>query len=155
MPAPLIDGTKIKPLKPIADERGHLMELVRRDDPMFVKFGQVYMTTAYPGVVKGWHYHKVQVDNFSCVQGLIKLVLFDDRPSSPTKGVVNEFFLGIRNPVCVQVPALVWHGFKCVSAEESIIINVATEPYNHAGPDEFRRPWNDPGIPYNWDRMNG
>jgi dTDP-4-dehydrorhamnose 3,5-epimerase len=68
---------------------------------------------------------------------------------------VNEFFLGIRSPVCVQVPALVWHGFKCVSVEEAIIINVATEPYNHAGPDEFRRPWNDPGIPYDWERKNG
>ena len=90
MPNQLIDGAKVKPLKPIADERGHLMELVRRDDPNFIKFGQTYMTTAYPGVVKGWHYHKVQVDNFCCVHGQIKLVLYDDRPQSPTKGVVNS-----------------------------------------------------------------
>ncbi|HEY3226874.1 MAG TPA: WxcM-like domain-containing protein, partial [Planctomycetota bacterium] len=78
MSSPIIDGVKVKSLKPIADERGHLMELVRRDDPAFIKFGQVYMTTAFPGVVKGWHYHKAQVDNFACVQGQIKLVLFDD-----------------------------------------------------------------------------
>src|SRR5262245_22866795 len=90
----LIDGVKIKPLKLIPDERGVLAELVRRDDPMFTKFGQVYMTTAYPGVVKGWHYHKIQIDNFSCVRGMIKLVLYDDREKSSTKGKVNEFFLG-------------------------------------------------------------
>ncbi|HZN61017.1 MAG TPA: dTDP-4-dehydrorhamnose 3,5-epimerase family protein [Planctomycetota bacterium] len=155
MPNPIIDGCKVKQLKPIADERGHLMELVRRDDPNFIKFGQTYMTTAYPGVVKGWHYHKVQVDNFCCVHGQIKLVLYDDRPNSPTKGVVNEFFLGIRSPISVQVPALVWHGFKCVSVEEAVVINVPTEPYSHASPDEFRKPWNDPGIPYDWDRKNG
>lgn len=151
----LIDGVKVKPLKPIADERGHLMELVRRDDPAFIKFGQVYMTTAFPGVVKGWHYHKVQLDNFSCVHGMIKLVLYDDREGSPTKGAVNEFFLGIRSPICVQVPALVWHGFKCVSEEEAVVINVPTEPYHHASPDEYRKPWNDPGIPYDWERRNG
>lgn len=151
----VIDGVKVKPLKLIPDERGTLAELVRRDDPMFTKFGQVYMTTAYPGVVKGWHYHKIQIDNFSCVRGMIKLVLFDDREKSPTKGSVNEYFLGFRNMICVQVPALVWHGFKCVSEEEAIIINVPNEPYLHASPDEYRKPWNDPGIPYNWDRQNG
>jgi dTDP-4-dehydrorhamnose 3,5-epimerase len=123
---------------------------------MFKRFGQVYMTTAYPGVVKGWHYHKEQIDNFSCVHGIIKLVLYDDRPKSPSNGVVNEFFLGMRNPVCVQVPALVWHGFKCTSEEEAVIINVATVHYYHDRPaDEFRRPWNDPAIPYSWDRQNG
>ncbi|MBI4565164.1 MAG: dTDP-4-dehydrorhamnose 3,5-epimerase family protein [Planctomycetes bacterium] len=156
MPNPLIEGVKVKPLKPIADERGHLMELVRRDDSMFLKFGQVYMTTAYPGVVKGWHYHKIQVDNFSCVRGQIKLALYDEREQSSTRGTVNEFFLGIRSPILVQVPALVWHGFKCVSQEEAIIINVATEPYRHDGPpDEYRRPWNDPAMPYDWERKNG
>jgi len=149
-----IEGVKIKNLNPISDERGMLMELVRKDDDMFVKFGQTYMTSAYPGVVKGWHYHKVQFDNFSCVQGMIKLVLFDSRESSKTKGKINEFFLGIRNPICVQIPPLVWHGFKCVSEEEAIVINVPSEPYNHKGPDEYRKPYNDPSIPYEWERKN-
>ncbi len=151
----IIDGVKIKPLKINVDERGMLAELVRRDDPMFTAFGQVYFTTAYPGVVKGWHYHKKQIDNFSCVRGVIKLVLFDDRPGSSTRGIVNEFFLGIRNMICVQVPVLVWHGFKCTSTEEAIVINVPNEPYHAALPDEYRATWNDRAIPYNWDRHNG
>ena len=148
----LIHGVKVKQLKIIPDERGMLAECLRADDEMFTKFGQVYFTTAYPGVVKAWHCHKIQFDNFVCVRGLIKLVLYDDRPDSPTKGKVNEFYLGILNPILVQIPPLVWHGFKCVSDVEAIVVNTPSEPYNHAAPDEYRRPYNDPAIPYSWER---
>ncbi|MBI2898742.1 MAG: dTDP-4-dehydrorhamnose 3,5-epimerase family protein [Planctomycetes bacterium] len=155
MPQKLIDGVQIKPLKLIPDERGTLAELLRADDALFRKFGQVYFTTVYPGVVKAWHYHKIQYDHFACVHGMIKLGLYDDREKSSTKGVVNEFFLGMRHPILVQIPPLVWHGFKGASVEEAVVINVSTEPYVHASPDEYRRPWNDPAIPYDWERKNG
>jgi len=75
----LIEGVKVKKLKVVPDERGRLMEMLRADDEFFVKFGQVYMTTAYPGVVKGWHYHKVQADNMVIVKGMMKIVLYDGR----------------------------------------------------------------------------
>ena len=71
----MINGVMIKKLKVIADERGRLMEILRADDEMFESFGQVYMTTAYPGVVKGWHYHKRQSDNMAVVRGMMKIVL--------------------------------------------------------------------------------
>lgn len=80
----MIDGVKVKKLKVIPDERGRLMEILRRDDEIFKKFGQVYATTAYPGVVKAWHYHKKQTDNFTCVSGAIRLALYDARPNSNT-----------------------------------------------------------------------
>lgn len=146
----MIEGVRVKTLRVIPDERGRLMEILRADDEAFQKFGQVYMTTAYPGLVKGWHYHKRQVDNFAVVQGTIKLVLYDRREDSPTKGEVNEFFLGRDNPHLVQIPALVAHGFKCVGTEEAIVINCPTEVYNYQEPDEFRI---DPGsgeVPYDW-----
>ncbi len=92
----MIEGVEIKQLKVYNDERGRLAELLRADDKIFVKFGQVYMTTAYPGVVKGWHYHKKQYDYFSCVKGMIKLVLYDPRENSKTKGETNEFFIGVK-----------------------------------------------------------
>lgn len=151
----MIHGVQIKPLKAIPDERGMLMEILRSDDPIFKKFGQVYMTTAYPGVVKAWHYHKIQVDHFAAVRGMFKLALYDGREKSPTYREVNEFFLGVRNPILVSIPPLVYHGFKGVAEEESIIINISTEPYNHKGPDEYRLAWNDPSIPYAWERKNG
>jgi dTDP-4-dehydrorhamnose 3,5-epimerase len=131
------------------------MELIRRDDDIFKGFGQVYMTTAYPGVVKGWHYHKKQKDNFAVLRGMIKLVLYDNRVDSPTKGEINEFFLGEHNPMLVQIPHLVLHGFKCISQKEAICINCPTETYNYDQPDEFRVDPHGSDIPYSWERRDG
>jgi dTDP-4-dehydrorhamnose 3,5-epimerase len=147
----MIEGVRLKQLKMIPDERGRLMEILRRDDKEFIKFGQVYMTTAYPGVVKGWHYHQLQIDSFCTVRGMIKLVLYDARENSPTHKEVNEFFQGEHHTILVQIPNLVYHGFKCVSETEAIVINCITEVYDHKQPDEFRVAYNDPRIPYNWD----
>jgi dTDP-4-dehydrorhamnose 3,5-epimerase len=151
----LIDGVVVKQLKVIADERGRLMEILRADDPHFVKFGQVYLTTAYPGVVKAWHYHKNQQDTFAVVKGMLKLVLYDSREGSPTRGLVNELFLGEHNPIFVVVPKLVFHGFKAVGTEEALVINVPTEVYQYASPDEYRVPAHENDIPYDWARKDG
>lgn len=146
----MIEGVRVKPLRVIPDERGRLMEILRSDDQLFQKFGQLYMTTAYPGVVKGWHYHHKQTDNFAVVKGMIKLVLYDRREGSATHGEVNEFFIGDRNPQLVQIPALVLHGFKGVGTEEAIVINCPTELYNYKEPDEFRVDPFSGEVPYDW-----
>ncbi|HWQ03453.1 MAG TPA: dTDP-4-dehydrorhamnose 3,5-epimerase family protein [Candidatus Nitrosotenuis sp.] len=146
----MIDGVRTKALRVISDERGRLMEILRADDELFLRFGQVYMTTAYPGVVKGWHYHKKQVDHFAVVRGMIKLVLYDDRAGSTTRGQCNEFFLGTHNPLLVQIPAGVLHGFKCIGEEEAIVINCPTEVYRYDEPDEFRVDPFSKEIPYDW-----
>jgi len=151
----LIDGVQVKRLKAIPDERGRLMEILRGDEPIFRKFGQVYMTTAYPGAVKGWHYHKLQDDHFAVVSGMLKLVLYDDRLGSETRGEINEFFLGDHDPILVKVPAGVLHGFKGVGETEAIVINIPTEPYNHSAPDEYRVDPHVNEIPYDWDRRDG
>lgn len=150
----MIDGVSVKKLKVIPDERGRVMEILRADDDIFRKFGQVYMTTAYPGVVKGWHYHKTQADYFTCVAGMMKLVLYDSRPGSSTKGEVNEFFLGVDNPSLVVIPPGVLHGFKCISETEAMVINCPTEPYNPKTPDEFRVDAHSKDIPYDWARKD-
>jgi len=111
----MIKGVKVKKLKVMPDERGRLMEILRADDEVFEKFGQVYMTTAYPGVVKAWHYHKNQADNMAVVKGMMKIVLYDNRKSSSTRGEVNEFFVGEHNPILITIPREVYHGFKCIS----------------------------------------
>ena len=150
-----IDGVKTKTLRLIPDERGWLMEIMRSDDPdLFEKFGQVYVSATYPGVVKAWHYHKHQVDNFACIAGMVKLVLVDMRDESPTKGAINEFFLGTQQPLLVQVPNLVYHGWKCISPEVSTVINVPTEVYHYDEPDEYRLEPRDT-LPYDWARKDG
>jgi dTDP-4-dehydrorhamnose 3,5-epimerase len=152
---PLITGVKKKPLRLIPDERGWLLEVLRADESdLFSKFGQVYVSATYPGVVKAWHYHKDQIDNFACIAGMVKLVLVDTRPDSPTQGAVNEFFLGTQTPTLVQVPNLVYHGWKCISTDMALVVNVPNEPYRYAAPDEFRLAPHGT-LPYDWGRHDG
>ena len=151
----MIKGVKVKKLKVMPDERGRLMEILRADDEAFEKFGQVYMTTAYPGVVKAWHYHKNQADNMAVVKGMMKIVLYDDREDSPTKGEVNEFFVGEHNPILITIPREVYHGFKCISDEEAVVINTPTNTYNYESPDEYRVDPHKNSIPYDWERKDG
>ncbi len=151
----MIQDVKIKRLKVIPDERGRLMEMLRADDEIFMKFGQVYMTTAYPGVVKAWHYHKKQWDHFVVVKGMMKVVLYDGREGSPTYQEINEFFMGDHHPILLQIPPRVCHGFKCVSETEAIVVNIPTEIYHHDQPDEFRLDPHSKEIPYDWARKDG
>ena len=151
----LIEGVRMKKLMVIPDQRGRLMEMYRADEEMFAGFGQVYLTTTLPGVVKAWHLHKLQTDNVVCVAGMIRLGLYDDRKDSPTFGLTNQFFLGVHQPLLVQIPPLIYHGWKCVSLEEALIINTVTKPYNSEQPDEYRLDPHDNHIPWDWSQKDG
>lgn len=151
----MIEGVEVKKLKLIPDERGRLMEMMRADDPFFEKFGQCYMTTVYPGVVKAWHYHKTQIDHHVCIKGMVKLVLYDNREDSPTNGELEEFFMGVHNHILIRIPSRVYHGIKCISDDEAIVINIPNEVYRYDDPDEFRVHPHDNDIPYDWSRKDG
>lgn len=139
-----------KQLKQVADERGWLTEILRNDWEHFQRFGQVYVTAAYPHVVKAWHMHKKQTDYITCIKGMIKLVLCDGRGRSKTMNEINEFVIGEKNLVLVKIPPEVWHGFKAIAGEYALILNVPTELYNYDKPDEYRLPPNTDKIPYDW-----
>ncbi|MDO9536408.1 MAG: dTDP-4-dehydrorhamnose 3,5-epimerase family protein [Bacillota bacterium] len=145
-----IEGVIVKKLNYIPDERGRLMEIMRCDDPFFQKFGQIYITTAFPGVIKAWHYHRNQTDHFSVLVGMAKVVLYDNREDSPTFGALDEFFTGEFNPLLIRIPPLVIHGFKALGNRESVLLNCPTEPYNHQIPDEYRMSFNSEAIQYQW-----
>jgi dTDP-4-dehydrorhamnose 3,5-epimerase len=151
----MIDGVKIKPLKVAPDDRGMLMEMLRSDDPDFQKFGQCYITTVYPGVVKAWHFHKKQTDHFVCVSGMAKVGLFDARETSPTKGEAQTVYLGWQNQRLLIIPPGVYHGFTPAGPESASIINIPTELYDYDDPDEFRLPFDDASIDYDWGVKNG
>jgi dTDP-4-dehydrorhamnose 3,5-epimerase len=146
----LIAGVKVRRLPALPDERGVLTEILRGDDPEYPRFGQVYMTTTYPGVVKAWHAHERQTDMICCVSGELKLALYDDREGSPTRGLVNEIFVGDSNRLIVKVPSRVYHGWKCVGERTALVINAPDQVYDYAAPDEHRRDPHDRGIPYDW-----
>lgn len=150
-----IDGVVIKNLRVIPDERGWLMEILRCDEPLYKKFGQVYVTTAYPGVAKAWHFHKKQTDNFTCIRGMMKVVLFDSRTDSPTHRNLMELFIGEKNPALVSVPPGVMHGFKAIGTDTAYFLSIPTLPYNYTEPDEYRLPPDTSEIPYDWGLAPG
>ena len=144
----MIDGVTIIPLKQIPDERGKVMHMLRRTDLHFREFGEVYFSVVLPGAIKGWHLHKRMVINYAVPVGRIKLVLYDERPESPTRGQIQEIFLGQDNYCLATVPVGVWNGFKGYGTTEAVVCNCATIVHD---PDEIERldPF-DPRIPYDW-----
>ena len=147
-PKGTIEGVQIVPLRRIPDERGTVYHMLKRTDPHFREFGEIYFSSVYPGVVKGWHRHREMTLNYACIFGRIKLVLYDERPESPTCGQIQELFLGQDNYCLATVPVGVWNGFKGYGTTEAVVCNCATIVHN---PDEIERldPF-DPRIPYDW-----
>jgi len=148
----LIDGVKVIPLRRIPDERGTVYHMLSSTDPHFVQFGEIYFSTVYPGVVKGWHLHRDMTLNYACIFGRIKLVLYDERRSSSTKGTLIEIFLGQDNYSLIVIPSHVWNGFKGMSEPYAIMANCCTHPH-----DPTRSTRVDPlnnKIPYDWNLKN-
>jgi dTDP-4-dehydrorhamnose 3,5-epimerase len=148
-----IDGVTVVPLRRIPDERGCVLHMLRRDDPLFEQFGEIYFSMVYPGVVKAWHLHKKMTLNYAVIKGMVKLVIYDDRPSSPTKGALVELFTGELDYSLIKIPPGVWNGFKGIGTEPAIVANCASIPHD---PDEIVRmdPKSD-RIPYDWSLKNG
>lgn len=145
----MIDGVIITPLKQIFDERGKVMHMLREDSEVFSRFGEIYFSCTYPGAVKAWHLHKRMTLNYAVIFGNIKCVLYDDRPLSKTKGMVQELFLSPENYFLLTVPPSVWNGFKGIGDKVSIVANCATISHD---PNEIERKLpTDVSIPYIWD----
>jgi dTDP-4-dehydrorhamnose 3,5-epimerase len=149
----MIDGVRVTPLRQILDERGKVMHMLRADAPHFTSFGEIYFSGVYAGAVKAWHLHHRMTLNYAVPHGRIKFVLYDDRTDSPTKGEVQEVFLGPDNYCLVTVPPLVWNGFKGMGHDMAVVANCASIPHD---PTEIeRRPPSDPSIPYDWALRHG
>jgi len=144
----MIDGVRVVPRARIPDERGTVMHMLKSTDPEFLGFGEIYFSTVYPGVVKGWHRHAEMTLNYACVHGRIKLVLFDDREGSPTRGEIMERFLGPDDYSLVQVPPGVWNGFKGLGPDAAIVANCSTHPHDPTLSTRLDPFDND--IPYDW-----
>ena len=144
----MIDGVKVVPLRRIPDERGTVMHMLRSTDPHFTQFGEIYFSTVYKDVVKGWHRHQQMTLNYACVSGRVKLAMYDDRPESPTQGALAEVFLGPDEYSLVIIPPGIWNGFKGMSDPHAIMANCATHPHNPAGSERLD-PFNNQ-IPYDW-----
>lgn len=148
----MIEGVKVIPLERIPDERGTVYHMLRNDDSHFIQFGEIYFSSIHPGVVKGWHKHKLATLNYACIVGNIKLVIYDDRKDSKTEGELTELFIGEDNYRLVQIPPDVWNGFKAVGNETAIVANCCTHAHGDF-PSERLDPFNN-DIPYDWAVKN-
>lgn len=148
----MIDGVKVIALKKICDERGMIMHMLKSTDEHFEKFGEIYFSTAYPGVIKGWHEHTKQVQFYAVIDGMIKLVLYDNRPKSKTHKELIELFIGEDNYQLVRIPTGVINGYKNIGAKTALLANCSTLPHE---PDEMLRydPYGDK-VPYKWERVD-
>ena len=138
----------ITKLKIIKDERGSVMHMMRNDSNIFESFGEIYFSTIFKNSIKAWHLHKEATLNYACVKGRVKLVLFDDRDWSSTKGVYEEVILSPQNYFLITIPPNIWNGFKGLNEEESIIANCLNLPHNEkemVREDPFNKKFN-----YNW-----
>lgn len=147
---PWIAGVRVTRLKLLPSESGRLMEVQRRDDPGFPGFGQAYVTQSFAGVVKAWYRHERQTDQLAAITGLVKLVLFDDRPDSPTRGKVDRIIIGDLAPRLVLIPPGVWHGFQTIGDSSAFLLHLNSEQYDFEAPDEVRRRPDDSSMPDVW-----
>ena len=147
----MIDGVQVIAKRRIPDERGTIFHMMRKDDPHFQAFGEIYFSTIYRDAVKGWHRHRDMTLNYACVHGRIKLVIYDDRPESPTRGELMEIFLGPDHYALVVIPPEVWNGFKGMS-DQAIVANCCTHTHDPTRSDRLD-PYDNP-IPYSWSRRD-
>lgn len=142
-----IDGVITRRAVVQSDERGTVTEIF---SPAWgfteEELVYLYQVTIFPGQRKGWVVHEEQDDRLFVDTGALKIVLYDARPDSPTKGMVNEIFAGSANRMLVRVPAGVVHAVVNVGIDEARFVNLPTRPYNHARPDKIRLP--DDAVPY-------
>ena len=149
----MIEGVKVVPLRQIVDERGKIMHMMKATDPHFISFGEIYFSTAWPGTIKAWHIHRSMTVSNAVPVGRAKLVMYDLRDGSPTRGELQEVFLGEDNYVLVQIPPGIANGYKAYGDRMVVLANCASEPHD---PDEMDRldPFTD-RIPYEWGLGHG
>jgi dTDP-4-dehydrorhamnose 3,5-epimerase len=122
--------------------------MLRANDPHFDRFGEIYFTSVYSGIVKGWHKHTEMTLNYACVFGRVKVVVYDDRPGSATAGNLLEVFLGPDDYSLVSIGPGIWSGFKGMSEPYAIVANCCTHPHDPSRTTRVDPFDND--IPYDW-----
>ena len=148
-----IHDVEVTPLRRIPDERGAVFHMLREDSDGFERFGEIYFSMVYPGAIKAWHLHREMTLNYAVPVGMVKLVCYDDREGSPTRGNIVELHTGELDYALVTIPPLVWNGFKGEGTVPALVANCATVPHR---PDEIERldPFS-PTIPYDWAIRHG
>lgn len=146
-----IDGVFLHDVKHVPRDHGIITEIYRPEwDPTNKPVVQVYQSRLFPAAIGAWSCHKIATDRLFVSQGHLKIVLYDDREESSTKGTLLEILAGDYNPAFLVIPPGVWHGVQNLGTADVILLNLPTRGYVYEDPDHYRLPYNTSNIPYQW-----
>ena len=125
----MIDEVKVEKLNLLADKRGWLGEIYRNDETKLRPLMSYISHTNYR-FSRGPHEHLKQTDFFVFIgYGDFEFYLWDNRKKSKTFGKKMKLIVGESNKVKVTVPPGVVHGYKSVSKNGSLAINLPDKLY--------------------------
>jgi dTDP-4-dehydrorhamnose 3,5-epimerase len=153
---PLPAGVSCRDIVTQVDDRGILFELFDErwswsKDPLVSS----YLWTVRPDVIKGWAVHKEHEDRYAILFGEVEVVLYDERPESPTRGLVSKIALSEYRRRLLNIPIGVWHATHNIGVKDAVLVNFPTKPYDHANPDKYRLPVNNDRIPHRFESGRG
>lgn len=138
------------------DERGSVVELFDprwgwHPDPLVFS----YCFTIRPGMIKGWGVHREHEDRYCILLGEMEVVLYDERPESPTCGLVSKVVLSEYRRRLMNIPTGVWHADRNIGQKDVVVVNFPTIQYDHTNPDKHRLPLDNDRIPYKFEKARG
>ena len=149
----LIDGVQIHEMSNIITRNGVTTELVRPEWEIgSIAIRHMIHVTLHAHAISAWHCHHLQTDRIFVTEGTLRVVLFDDRDGSPTKGKINVLHLSRLRPSTLLIPPFVWHGIQNIEHQTSGFINFFDHAYCYENPDEWRLPADTDAIPYRFSR---
>ena len=146
----MIEGVKLHPLRQFVDDRGRTMHMLRNDDPHFRAFGEIYFSGVQHGKIKGWYRHREKTLNYAVPVGIIRVVIYDDRSDSSTRGSIDQYLLGedVDDYALLTIPPHLWYGVQGLGPAISIVANCSDLPNDPNESD--RKPPDSPDVPYTW-----
>jgi dTDP-4-dehydrorhamnose 3,5-epimerase len=149
----VINDVVITQLRQINDERGSILHMLRSDASEFTKFGECYFSEILPGAVKAWKRHSAQTQNITVPVGRVRLVIYDDRSLSDSRGNFAVINLGRPDAYLrVQIPPGLWYGFQCLNQIPALLANCADMPHDPSESEVL--PLDSDNIPYKWIQEN-
>jgi dTDP-4-dehydrorhamnose 3,5-epimerase len=149
----LIAGVKLNAFAVWPDDRGYFLEIARLGQGLVEHFpatsSQVSAAFNYPGIIKAFHYHRLQTDYWVAVAGLLQVALVDLRKGSATFGAKNTLYAGALRPWQILIPPGVAHGYKVIGEQPSTLVYITSRTYDPK--DEGRIAYNDSSIAYDWE----
>jgi dTDP-4-dehydrorhamnose 3,5-epimerase len=154
--ATLPAGVTFRPAPTHVDDRGWVVEAFDprwgwHADPLVF----AYVFSIRPGRIKGWGMHREHEDRYFILSGHMRVVMFDERPESPTRGLVAQVVLSETNRRLMNIPAGIWHASENIGSSDVVVVNFPTMAYRHEAPDKYRLPLDSDRIPFKFEGHRG